>query len=180
MTRAGNQQGRPGEALRHWLAGFVDGEGSFHIAVQRNPTVRVGWQILPEFHVSQRDRRTVALVRNVFGCGRIRRNHAGSRRDVTWVFVVRNRSDLTQKVLPFFARHPLRSAKAEDFKIFRRVIGLMEEGRHRTTDGIREAVRLAYAMNGGGRRRKRSLEKLLSLLEPSETTRRTPRKRLKI
>jgi LAGLIDADG endonuclease len=50
---AGNQQGRPDEAVCHYVAGFVDGEGSFHIAVQRNPTTRWKWQVIPEFHVSQ-------------------------------------------------------------------------------------------------------------------------------
>ena len=37
----------------HYIAGFVDGEGSFHVAFQRNPDVRIGWQAVPEFHVSQ-------------------------------------------------------------------------------------------------------------------------------
>src|SRR4051794_26226392 len=34
---ADNQQ----ERLDAYIAGFVDGEGSFHVAVQRNPTTRV-------------------------------------------------------------------------------------------------------------------------------------------
>ena len=32
---AGNQQGRPDSGLANYIAGFVDGEGSFHVAVQR-------------------------------------------------------------------------------------------------------------------------------------------------
>src|SRR3989337_4550526 len=52
---AGDQQGRPDEQIGHYIAGFVDGEGSFHVAVQRNPTTRLKWQGVPEFHISPND-----------------------------------------------------------------------------------------------------------------------------
>src|SRR5581483_11041902 len=92
-----NQQ----ERLDAYLAGFVDGEGSFHVAVQRNPSVRVGWQLVPEFHVSQnRERREVLdLLKQRLACGRIQENHRGSS-DTSLVFVVRNREDLLTKSSP--------------------------------------------------------------------------------
>src|SRR6266852_2899490 len=46
---ADNQQ----ERLDAYIAGYVDGEGTFHVAVQRNQYTRTGWQLVPEFHVSQ-------------------------------------------------------------------------------------------------------------------------------
>ena len=56
LSGAVNQQ----ERLDAYIAGFVDGEGSFSVSIQRNPTCRVGWQLRPEFHVSQNpERRTV-------------------------------------------------------------------------------------------------------------------------
>jgi hypothetical protein len=80
-TGADNQQ----ERLDAYIAGYVDGEGSFHVAVQRNACTKVGWQLVPEFHVSQnRERRQVLdLIRTRFGCGRIKENHRGSA-DTTW------------------------------------------------------------------------------------------------
>ena len=48
-TGADNQQ----ERLDAYLAGFVDGEGTFHVAVCRNASTTLGWQLVPEFHVSQ-------------------------------------------------------------------------------------------------------------------------------
>src|SRR4029077_6074781 len=85
LIGADNQQ----ERLDAYLAGFVDGEGSFHVAVQRNPSTRSGWQLVPEFHVSQNaERRAVLdLMRRRLYCGRIQENHRGSR-DTTLVFVV--------------------------------------------------------------------------------------------
>src|SRR2546421_12340032 len=77
-----NQQ----ERLDAYIAGYVDGEGSLHVAVQRNRCTRTGWQLVPEFHVSQNaDRRRVLdLIRQRLGCGRIQENHRSSR-DATLV-----------------------------------------------------------------------------------------------
>src|SRR5579864_5438444 len=99
LIGADNQQ----ERLDAYLAGFVDGEGSFHVAVQRNPSTRLGLQLVPEFHVSQNpERREVLdLLQRRLGCGRIVENHRGSR-DTSMVFVVRKRDDLLRQVIPFF------------------------------------------------------------------------------
>src|SRR5262249_61074770 len=43
--------------LDGYIAGYVDGEGSFSVSVQRNPTCRVGFQLVPEFHGSQNGER---------------------------------------------------------------------------------------------------------------------------
>ncbi len=173
---AGNQQGRPVDSgLAYYVAGFVDGEGSFHVAVQRNPTVRTLWQIVPEFHVSQHEasRQVLDLIRGVFGCGHIRPNHRGNSRDVTWVYVVRSRRDLATKVIPFFRRYRLRTEKRRDFDIFSEIVSAMCEGRHKTTDGLSKLLKLAFSMNKSGKYRRVSLEKILNDLEPSETVRQT-------
>jgi LAGLIDADG endonuclease len=86
-----NQQ----ERLDAYVAGFVDGEGCFHVAIQRNASTRVGWQLVPEFRVNQDVSRigVLHLVRRQIGCGLLRVNHRGSH-DHTYVVVVRKRSDL--------------------------------------------------------------------------------------
>src|SRR5438445_9883267 len=89
-----NQQ----ERLDAYIAGYVDGEGSFHVALQRNLSTRAGWQLVPEFHVSQSPerRQVLDLIRSRLGCGRIQDNHRGSS-DTTLVYVVRKRDDLLER-----------------------------------------------------------------------------------
>ena len=41
------------DTLDGYIAGYVDGEGSFSVSVQRNPSCRIGLQLVPELHVSQ-------------------------------------------------------------------------------------------------------------------------------
>ena len=171
---AGNQQGRPDEAVCHYVAGFVDGEGSFHIAVQRNPSTRWKWQVIPEFHVSQNDgnQHVLELIRKVLGCGYLKPNHRHSR-DRTYVLVVRDRADLATKVVPFFGKYELRTTKRADFERFARIVGMMKAGRRLSLDGLREILRIAFEMNQGGIRRRVKLDDILAGLEPSETIRRT-------
>ena len=149
LTGAGNQQ----ERLDAYLAGFVDGEGSFHVAIQRNPSTRL--QLVPEFHVSQNLERRVVLdlLHWRFGCGRIVQNHRGSP-DTCLVFVVRRREDLLRQVIPFFEAQPLLSTKNQDFRTFARIVRAMDEGQHLKSSGFVSLVDLAASMNGGGRYRR--------------------------
>ena len=151
LTGADNQQ----ERLDAYLAGFVDGEGSFHIAVQRNPSTRLGLQLVPEFHVSQNPerRRVLDLLRERLGCGRIVDNHRGSS-DTSLVFVVRKRSDLLERVIPFFEAQPLLSSKQVDFLVFAQVVRAMNERKHLTDTGFATLLGLALSMNGAGRYRR--------------------------
>ena len=55
VLSADNQQGRLSDSLKpHYVTGFVDGEGSFHIALYKDTKMKTGLKVIPEFHVSQR------------------------------------------------------------------------------------------------------------------------------
>ena len=161
MTGADNQQ----ERLDSYIAGYVDGEGSFSVSVQRHPTCRVGFQLVPEFHVSQNgDRAQVLhLIQQRLGCGRIRPN---SRRDRALVLVVRNRNDLLERVIPFFERNPILSTKKADFEKFALIVRELALGNHRTDAGFRRLLELATSMNGGGRFRKVRWNELVAVQNP--------------
>lgn len=147
-----NQQ----ERLDDYLAGYVDGEGTFHVAIQRNPSTKLGWQLVPEFRVSQNPERAsiLELLRSRLGCGHIRRNARAGTRDRSLVFVVRNRDDLVQKVIPFFESHPILSEKRLEFDTFAHVVRAMVGGEHLEEGGFLRLAELAVQMNGKGRYRR--------------------------
>ena len=152
LTSADNQQ----ERLDDYLCGYVDGEGSFHVAIQRNPSTRFKWQLVPEFHVSQNPERASVLhiLQRHLGCGRIRRNGREGGRDTSLVFVVRNRKDLLDKVIPFFEAHPLISEKRFEFQSFAKIVRAMEAKEHLRREGFERLLVIATGMNGGGKYRK--------------------------
>jgi LAGLIDADG endonuclease len=170
VSGADNQQ----ERLDSYISGFVDGEGCFAVAVNRNPSCRSGFQLVPEFHVSQNGDRAQVLdviQRRFDGCGYIKSN---GRKDRALVYVVRRRDDLIEHVIPFFERSPLLSSKQEDFEKFAAIVRSMTLGHHRTLSGFARLLDDALSMNGGGRFRSvRWKEVISSDSESSETIRRT-------
>src|SRR5262245_39925073 len=134
---ADNQQ----ERLDAYIAGFVDGEGSSHVAICRHPGTRLGWQLIPEFHVSQNaERREVLdLIAARLGCGRIRDNDR-KKADTTLVLVVRRREDLLTRVIPFFEAQPLVSSKQRDFLVFAQIVRAMDRGEHLGAEGLATLV----------------------------------------
>jgi hypothetical protein len=151
VRSAVNQQ----ERLDPYIAGFVDGEGSFHVAIQRNPSTRSKWQLVPEFRVSQNAsrRQVLDLIQERFGCGNIRANHRDSK-DGSLVLVIRKRDHLHDVVIPFFETNPLLSSKHDVFLIFADIVRAMKAGEHRESAGFDRLRRLALTMNGGGRYRR--------------------------
>jgi hypothetical protein len=172
VTGADNQQ----ERLDSYISGYVDGEGCFAVAVNRNPSCRSGFQLVPEFHVSQNGDRSqvLELIRERFGgIGYIKPN---GRKDRALVYVVRRREDLLEHVIPFFERSPLLSSKQGDFEKFAAIVRAMAEGIHRTSGGFSRLLDDALSMNGAGRYRSvRWKEVIGSGPESSETICRTQR-----
>jgi LAGLIDADG endonuclease len=169
VTGADNQQ----ERLDGYLSGYVDGEVSFSVAINRNPSCRLGYQLVPEFRVSQNGDRAQVLQllrQRLGGCGYIKPN---GKKDRALVFVVRKRGDLLWHVIPFFERSSLLSSKQEDFEKFAKVVRAMALGHHRTTSGFHELLQMALSMNGNGRFRKVQWQELLRHPESSETVCRT-------
>jgi len=179
---ADNQQERPSGISPSYISGFVDGEGCFSVTIQRSKNVRLGIQVIPEFHVSQHQNRNEVLevIKEKFGCGYIKPNDPHNPGDLTSVYVVRNSNDLRQKIVPFFNKYPLISSKQQDFLKFAEVIKMMSEGKHLEKNGLIKILQFAFSMNAGGKYRKLKLKDVVSSLESSETIRQTLRKKLKI
>jgi hypothetical protein len=140
---AGNQQ----ESLSpEWVVGFVDGEGCFYVGVNRQPTMKVGWQVLPEFRVVQHQRDVALLeqLRIFFGCGQVTVNN-GDRMELR----IRGVKELSERVVAFFRSHPLRTVKRSSFECFAEVIDLMQRGDHLTMEGLARVRELAGRMNRG-------------------------------
>lgn len=144
-----------------YLVGFVDGEGSFHVAVYKDERMKAGLKFIPEFHISQRSssKKVLYKIRDQLQCGYIKENHARNNRDNTYVLVVRNRNDLLDKIIPFFIKNPLQTEKQKDFILFSRVVKHMEDGIHQSMEGAKKILSLAYKMNNKGtyRRKKHNI-----------------------
>ena len=130
----------------YWIVGFTDGEGCFHVGINPNSDMSVGFQVLPEFTLVQhrRDEQLLHKIKAYFGFGVVRRNHQDRL-----AYRVRTLDHLHDGIIPFFTRYQLQSKKHLDFLKFRDVILLMKRGKHLEEDGLRAIRRIAAAMNTG-------------------------------
>ncbi len=153
---ADNQQER---LDARWIVGFVEGEGCFHVAINKMSKMHIGYQVLPEFRVVQhlRDVHVLHMLKSFFGCGSIVVNH-GDRME----YRARGIKDLTI-IVSFFKRHTMYTSKQKNFLLFSEVIQLMKNKQHLNTKGLHKIVALASSMNN----------KVQRYLESSETARQT-------
>ena len=150
-SSADNQQERL--AMANWLVGFVDGEGSFLISIFRNKTTKYGWQVFPEFIVTQgaKSLRTLEEIKKFFECGHVFINRrSDNHHEHLYRFCIRSAKDLRDKIIPFFERHKLRTAKQKDFQKFKQVLKLMEKNVHLSERGIEKIQNVARTMNRKG------------------------------
>ncbi len=160
------------DAIGYYFAGFVDGEGSFHLTFRRRQDYKLPWKVSLCLNVSQKDKVILALLKRHLQCGEIRHKAGG-----VWMYEVNNLNAIRSNVIPFFRRFGFLSAKKKrDFAIFQRMAELMAGGAHLSREGIEALLKLRLSMNDGGKR-KYSDELIFAAftaLESSETIRQTP------
>ena len=106
-----------------YLAGFTDGEGSFHVSFRRRVDYQIPWKVSLCFNVSQKDRVILSLFKRHLQCGTLR-----GRSDGVWYYEVNNFESILNNVVPFFTRFGFLSAKKKrDFSKFKQLVNLMRE-----------------------------------------------------
>lgn len=135
----------------HYLAGFVDGEGSFNVSLRKLDDRTLGWQVVPILNVAQRDKTVLALLKRHLGCGRIQ-----ARKDGVHYFIVTNPTSIIERVVPFFKKFGFLSAqKKKNFRIFKEIALMMARDEHLSEAGLSKIVDLREQLNvGRGRKRK--------------------------
>ena len=160
--------------IEGWIVGFTDGEGCFSVSMFRNNTSKFGWQVFPEFVITQGKKSLPALevFKTFFGCGKVFVNKRyDNHHEHLYRYCVRSIPDLRERIIPFFKKHPLRTAKQKDFELFVTVVEMLYKKEHLAEGGLKKVAQKIESMN----RKKAS-----RFLESSETRRHAPRKRMKI
>ena len=160
---ADNQQERL--KMIGWIVGYVDGEGCYSVSLFRNKTTKFGWQVFPEFVVTQgeKSKKSLEILIRFFKCGKIFLNKRyDNHNENLYRYCVRSKKDLTGTIIPFFKQNQLKTAKKEDFKIFAKIVEMMNKNEHSELKGMKKIAKMIEKMN----RKKSSI-----FLESSETKR---------
>ena len=130
-----------------WIVGFTDGEGCFNIGINRNTSMTTGYQVLPEFIVTQhkRDIKLLYALKTYFGCGVVRYNKKKGTN--VYCYRVKKHDDLISKIIPFFEKHQLKTTKRVCFQKFRKVLLLIKDKKHLTSEGLAKISKIRININ---------------------------------
>ena len=128
----------------NWITGFVDGEGCFHIAINKNSKSKTGFQVTPEFTVVQheRDLKILYKIKKYFNCGVVRKNN-GNR----YCFRIRSIKHIEEKIIPFFQKNSLQTIKKVMFQRFVYALLLIKRKEHLEINGIEKIKKVQSLMN---------------------------------
>lgn len=153
-----------------WIVGFVDGEGTFTVSIFKHGKRKLGWQVFPEFVVSQGEKslNTLNFIQNYFNCGMIIKNkRCDNHHEDMYKYCVGSLKDLKEKIIPFFIKNQLKSAKKKDFVIFNKIAGMIDKKRHLDKKGLQKIALLALQMN---RKSRPKFSELLRDYTPDQAT----------
>jgi len=131
--------------IKHWMAGFVSGEGCFFIKISKSKTHKLGMSVALNFFVTQniRDAYLLESFVQVFGCG----DFSIVEKSSIGTYTVRNFSHIIDKVIPFFEEYPILGTKAKDFEDFKETSILINSKAHLTKEGLDKIFFIKSRMN---------------------------------
>jgi hypothetical protein len=132
-----------------WICGFVDGEGTFFISIERQPKMLLGEQVRLGFKVTQGRKclQTLYKLKEFFKVGTVKPQRSDGS---VWEYRVSNFKHISATIVPFFERHPLHTMKKFDFLRLRHVNIMMERGEHLTEQGLATIRGIRARMNMPG------------------------------
>jgi hypothetical protein len=135
------------QIYKGWMHGFVCGEGSFFVEIFKSNTT-IGFQVRLVFKLTQhfRDEQLLKSFIEYFDCGKIYKKSSYSE---VLDFAVKKFTDIEQKIIPFFIKHPLQGVKSKDFEDFCKVAKIMKEGKHLNPEGLEQIRQIKEGMNKG-------------------------------
>lgn len=143
-----------------YISGLVQADGSFHIAVDRNKSYKLGIRITPKLILSQHISAKPFFkdLINYLGVG-----HLNTHRDEVQI-VVNSLPQIKQRILPLFDLYPVRSGKLISYLKFKQVVEMMELKEHLTAEGLAQIIEISYDMNLVSQRKPERKLELLKLI----------------
>ncbi len=139
----------------NYVAGFIDGEGSFSVSIGRHKTLKRGLEIRPEFEIEVRadDREILERILITIGCGRI---YDLSYERYGWYphvkYKITNNKDLTKFLFPFLDKCPLQAKKKEVYKRFKTIVLKVKQKEHLTDKGFKKIIKIREEIRARGKK----------------------------
>lgn len=125
-----------------WLAGFISAESCFSVSIVKSQYVKQGYQVQLKFRLTQHIRDIQLMESLVSYLG----GSVFKSKDAVDLHVAKL-SDLTGKVLPLLEKYPIEVVKFQDYCDFIKVVELVKNKSHMTTEGLSQIRKIKAGMN---------------------------------
>lgn len=144
----------------HYVAGFIDGEGSFSVSIGRrrrdykHPRTI---EVRPEFAIELRadDGEILERILVTIGCGKI---YDCSYDRYGWYphrkYKITSVKELISHLFPFLDKYPLQAKKAKVYHLFKEVVLMYARKEHLTERGFKKVMELRDQMRMLGKKTK--------------------------
>lgn len=145
----------------HYVAGFIDGEGSFSVSIGKDAEYRRGVQVRAEFEIELRadDQKILERVLITIGCGKI---YDCSYDRYGWYphvkYKITGADDMNNYLFPFLDKYNLQAKKCEVYKLFKEIVLMYRKKEHLTDSGYSKIVKLRDKMRSMGKKHNSLME----------------------
>lgn len=140
-----------------YVAGFIDGEGSFSISIGKHKTLRRGFEVRPEFEIELRkdDQEILERLLVTIGIGKI---YDCSYERYGWYphakYKITSIWDLKEYLFPFLDKNPLLAKKKKSYLLFRQIVLMVCAKKHLSDKGFSKIVKLRDELRALGKKAK--------------------------
>ena len=134
----------------NWLSGFTCAEGCFLIKLKKKSTS--GYYVNLRFQITQniKDEQLMKSLITYLECGRYEINKDKrweDKRKEVGNFVCTKFSDIDEKIIPFFNKHPLFGEKYINYVDWCKAAKIIKAKTHLTKGGLEEIIKIKGGMN---------------------------------
>jgi hypothetical protein len=129
-----------------WLVGFISGEGCFSVFITKSQYTKVGYQVQLRFRLTQHIRDVELMESLVSYLG----GKVAKSREAVDLNVIQF-SVLTDKLLPLLEKYPIQGVKFQYYYDFIKVVELVKNKAHLTSEGLSLIRKIKAGMNTGRR-----------------------------
>jgi hypothetical protein len=115
---------------KEYVLGLVDGEGSFNVRINRQPTRRAKVELKFSLKLRYQDKEILDALKQFFGCGNVYiQNDKRANHSLCYRYEVQNRKEIIATIIPFFEANPPKApSRKRDFELFKRITELLQSG----------------------------------------------------
>ena len=138
-----------------YVIGFIDGEGSFSVSINKHKTLKRGIEVKAEFEIELRadDREILERIMETIGTGII---YDCSYERYGWYphakYKITSVKDMEKHLFPFLDRYPPQAKKRRVYQLFREIVMLMINKQHLTDAGFEKIQHMRNKMRELGKK----------------------------